>query len=471
MFVDERKGPVCQFGQFARGTGATLGLTVRTTKRVKRACVNARRVILKLLQRNANITTIILTTQNIATMTCTGTVLTTRSSNMPIPLSPRSLAPQNGTTVRLTLASTTLSNRQCTNARRVLTTVLQSSADITMQLLAHLNKQPVSLLNSLGQTIAPPATPSVNHKRAKENNHAPLLRRCKQSLAHVTQTKQLSPIVKQRARLRQILRVLYHHAGGGPYLVKRPKIKGATIIRNLTRHVTTSRIPRVLQKGQLIALSLANVITNAGCHNSFRRQMGGTIIRIRGTKSILLFVSRLRGLVNANTTRKTISTTGVLGPILTQKRLRLVKTAALARCHQRVRGSTTLRHHFRPIAIKRPATRRAVTVLQKLQSGCRTRRHVGVDSRTLSTTITLSGQCVPSHFLPSGTVSLVSRTTSHLQLAARTTPSSIGRLRDRTTQLSTRGQTTVRRRSFRLTTHLQSRRHHLNNRLRHDQRS
>lgn len=266
------------------------------------------------------------------------------------------------------------------------------------------------------------------------------LRHFNLSLARTTQSNGLSPIVNHSRRVQQIVRILSQHAGGGPIMVNRPNINGATVTRTLTRHVVGNRIPRSLGKQALVSLSVNNLVTKTGCHNRFRRHLHLILGRIASSrKRVVLFVSRLRAIIKTKTARNAVSTNGLLGPVLTQNRLHYVKTAALSRCHGRVRGSTTLRQHFRRICVNRPDTRSAVSVLQKLGRHCRGRRNIGVTSDTLITTTILSSHCVTSHFLPSGTVSLISRTTTGLGVRVASGPTRLRSLSQQLVRLRVRG--------------------------------
>ncbi len=457
----------CGFGNFATGTGRTLGRTVGSTRLLNRACINDRRLLLKLLHINNNITSTILAGCNIATRGIRTLVHSRVNYNAHAGLSPSFFAPHTGRIVRLSVSDGVGSNGRLINDRRLLLKVLNRNSGFTVHFLGSLSISITGLAHRLLRTtnISVGAGPRGG-VRDGGGSGAPALTGCKHSLARSTGGKGVSPIVKHRDRIRHIVRVLYHHAGGGPYLINRPNINGATVVRKLTRRVYSNGIPRVLRSGQVFDLSLANVITNAGCHNSFRRQVGTIVSRIAGSRGVILFVSRVRAVVNTNSTRKSASTTGVLGPSLTHNRFRLVNTAALARCHGGVRGSSTLRHHFRPMAMGRPSRRSDVLVLGNVHSGCRTRRGIAVASRTVATTIGLSSHCVASHFLPSGTVSLVSRTSSGMELSTSVIPRGVGRLRRALLDARSRGRRTVDSRDFRGTTGLHSRMLGLGARLR-----
>lgn len=255
------------------------------------------------------------------------------------------------------------------------------------------------------------------------------LRGCTVGLGRTTHDNGLSPMVKHSRRVQQMLRVLDQEAGGGPVLVNRPNANGATVIRKLTRHVLQKSMPRGLGGGRICSLSVNTLITNTGCGNRFRRHLGSMIGRIGGSRnSVVLFVSRVRALMNTKGNRNTVSTTGVLGPTLTHNRLHSVNTAALSRCRGCFRGSGTLRHHFRVMRMSRPSGLDAVSVLHKLGRHCRGRRRIHVGSSTVVTTIRLDDHCVASHFLPSGTVSLVSRTTTGLQVRMSSMPRRLSRV-------------------------------------------
>lgn len=454
---------VCRFGNFARGTGGTLGLTVRDTRRVHRGCINARRVLCKLMGRNDNITTATLGRYKMARSTLHRGLRSVGNAVSLIRLAPSSFAPHAGEILETTIVVSSGANCACMNARRLLLTVLSRDSDCTITFLRRLNMSIRELTRTISGNVRNNTSRNFNNFRGRStpgnsrgNNST--LSGFNESLARTTGGNRVSPMVNERGRVREIVRVLSHHAGGGPILVNRPNMNGATITRKLTLRVTGNGIPRVLGSGQIIDLSLANVMTNTGCENSFRREVGTTVSRIGGSGGAVLFVSRLRAVINTNTTRNDTSTTGVLGPSLTENSFRIVNTAALGRCEGCVRGSTTLRHHFRPMGINRPAPRRTMRVLGNLHSDCRTRRGIGVASRTVGTTMALSSECVTSHCLPSGTVSLVSRNTSGMELTSLASPSGMGRLRSRVTSCRGRGTDTVGRRSFRETTQLHSRR-------------
>lgn len=268
------------------------------------------------------------------------------------------------------------------------------------------------------------------------------LRGCTGGLMRRTHDNGLSPMVNHSRRVHHILRVLSHHAGGGPVLVNRPNANGATVIRKLTRHVIHNSIPRGLGGGRLCSLSVNTLITNTGCGNRFRRHLGDIVGRMAGTGNrVVLFVSRVRALMNTNNNRNTVSTTGVLGPTLTHNRLETVNTAALGRCRGCFRGSGTLRHQFRAIVIGRPSRMSTVDVLHNVGRHCRGRRGIHVRSSTYVTTIGLSRECVSSEFLPSGTVSLVSRTTTGLHVRHSSIPRRLSRVAHRLGRLRVRHRT------------------------------
>lgn len=239
---------------------------------------------------------------------------------------------------------------------------------------------------------------------------------CYGGLATGTGHNRVSTVVNERGRVSHTVRVLYHEAGGGPYLVNRPKMKGATITRNLTVGVTGNRIPTGLTSGRVCLLSLATLITNARFENRFRNEVGNLISRIGDRKGVVLFVSRIRGLINAKSDRNAVGTTGVLGPTLSENRVRIVNTAAFGRCEGCVRGSTTLRHHFRPVGVRRPSIRSTCEVLLNVGTCCRGCRGIRVDSDLICGTMAVSRECVASECLPSGTVSLLSRTYAYTGL-------------------------------------------------------
>lgn len=158
-------------------------------------------------------------------------------------------------------------------------------------------------------------------------------------------------------------------------------------------------------------------MTNAGCHNSFRGHFGTLLGRLRRSAGDVLFVSRVRAVVNTNTTSNNrISTTGLVGPLLSDNGVHMVNSAACRRFDGVFRGSHTLTHHFRGVSVARPSVRRAIRVVGNLGPGCRTRRSIHCATGTIHTTMRLTIGCVGSHRLPSGTVSIVSRTNTHTHL-------------------------------------------------------
>lgn len=276
------------------------------------------------------------------------------------------------------------------------------------------------------------------------------------SLAGTTGSNDLSPMMKESGRVAHLVRVLKEEGGGGPMLVNRPNINGDTVMRKLTRVVTGNSRDSLFFGGQMLDLSVANVITNAGCENRFRRHVGNIVGRLRGGPGVVIFVSRVRALVNTNNTRKDVSTTGVVGPTLTHNFVRYVKTAALGRCHGDVRGSNTLRHEFRGVVMRPAATRRALRVLRGVGRGCRRRRGIDCASRTLGTYMGLTSECVRSHSFPSGTVSIVSRTNTRVRVGDTAIPSRLVRTRGGLGTAVTGGRTTITDRGFRVTTALES---------------
>lgn len=445
---------------FARGTDRMLLLTARRTRGFGRRSVKARRVLLKLIQRRRNVTKGILHNCSVSRRKIHRRVIRlanfnrvgTRSFGTPLPFSP-----QTGGIVVCTAGRTRGLKIPLMKARRLLLNLLGRRV-LTIGVVGGLRVSPGLLHGSLcrGLNVGRPAGPSVHSTGGASGirRKAPALSSLTHGLARLTHRGQVSPVIKHSGRIHHVVRVISHEAGGGPILMKRPKINGATVIRNLTRGVMTNSIPSALTGGHVVVLSVNSLMTNAGCHNRFRREVGGVVSRVCGSNGIVLFVSRLRALVNTNKTRKTVSTSGVLGPTLTENRLRAVNTAALSRCRGCVRGSTTLREHFTPVRVSRPAPRRSIRVVHNLHSHCRRRRNIRVASRTLGTTIRLSIHCVASEQLPSGTVSLVSRSTTgiHLSIARKSAP--VKGLRVRVTGLSGSGRRTVLGRSFSGTTHV-----------------
>lgn len=412
-------------------------------------------------------TTGTLTSGNIRLSTAHGRIRRVVNGNGTTPGKRVPFAPRTGRILRFSLHRTLRLNRDCVNARRVLLNLVHRNRNINARILVgvsislnRLHDTAVSVVhngsnanaNSNGNSL----TGTNNIASGRGGSNSTVLSRFNHGLATRTTRNGLSPIVNHAGRVRHIVIILSHHAGGGPILVNRPNINGATIIRNLTRGVRTNSIPRALGNGRICSLSLNSVITNSHCHNSFRRHLGGILGRVGAHNSVILFVSRVRAVINTNSTSNTLNTSSVLGPVLTHNRLRAVNTAAASRCHGCVRGSTTLRHHFRPVRIRRPAVTRAVRVLGNLHSHCRGRRRIAVASNTLRSTTRLSDQCVRSHGLPSGTVSLVSRTNTHLHVGHLATPPRLGRLSRGVTGVTTSGSRTVGNRSFRGTTRLHS---------------
>lgn len=313
---------------------------------------------------------------------------------------------------------------------------------------------------------SPHSSSKTNSTRPGSPGSAPMLSGFNASVAHTTTRGHLSPVIKHRGRVRHLTRVLDHHGGGGPILVNRPNINGSTVIRNLTLHVVRHGISHILFSGHIVDLSVTSVITKAGCHNRFRRHVGTVLGRLSGGPGVVLFVSRVRAVINTNSTSNSVSTTGVLGPTLTHNRVRYVNTAALSRCHGGVRGSKTLRHHFRGIVISPAATRRALRVLRGVGTHCRRRRGIVCAPRTLRTYMGLARHCVDSHGFPSGTVSTLSRTNSHMRVSGVAIPGDVRRLRTGVRTAGARGLTTIGSRGFRLTTDFHSGRHRCLLRLR-----
>lgn len=217
--------------------------------------------------------------------------------------------------------------------------------------------------------------------------------------------------MNQGIRLRHAVRILYHGRGGGPLRINRPKIKGATLICKLTTHVRTNGIPRHLANYHVCRLSLNGLLTNARCQNRFRGELGTVVRKVQGRKRTVMCVSRVRGLVNTKQAKSnSVSTSGVLGPCLRKKRVQFVNSAACRRFGHCFSHDEKLMQHFRRVSVRRPKVRRAVRVIRKLGRECRAFRKMICRRKIVTCTIATTTQCVDSHFLPSGTVSLISRT-------------------------------------------------------------
>lgn len=470
----------------------------RRTGQLEGHCVNPRRLLLNVLHSNKKGTVRVLLGLSVS-LGQMGDHLrnflgSTRSSAL-LPSTRIPLSPVATGVLGVYVLRTHLLGDTATSARRMLLTVLGSNSGLTTAILRRRQISCRTMFRRLSVGSAGPGTKvkfarssrrsrrsvGVSHSsHAKKTNStsttrttsegpsgsAPILSGFNMSVAQTTRRNGLSPIINHRHRVRHLTRVLDHHGGGGPILVNRPKIKGSTVMRNLTLHVIRGGISHVLFRGHIIVLSVTSIITKAGCHNRFRRHVHSVVGRLRGGPGIVLFVSRVRAVMNTNTTTNSVSTTGVLGPTLTHNRVRYVKTAALSRCEGGVRGSNTLRHHFRGIVMRPAATRRALRVLGGVGRGCRSRRGIDCASRTLRTYIGLSTHCVASHGFPSGTVSTLSRTNSHIRLAGVGIPGRVRRRRGLVRRTHDLGTRTMGSRGFRLTTDCHSHRGRLSIHLR-----
>lgn len=442
-------------------TRRTLGCTTGTTGRVGRPCVKARRLLLTLERRCAKITKRMLTGDKMRSRGVLGLVSRLVAPTRRRPTTGKGEL-RRDPELRCLLRGDTGRYGELhaarVKARRLLLTVVHSISYITTGVLVALGIGLRGLFRDVVGTTK--VSPGVCRRRLRRSGHKDntVVRRCYASLARHTTRKGVSPIIKEGRRVCHLVRVLDQEAGGGPYLIKRPKINGATVVRNLTREVTSNIIPRGVGSGGVCDLSLPKLVTNSGCHNRFRRHVGNLVSRMRTYKGMVLFLSRVRAVVNTKNTRKTVSTSDVLGPSLTENRVRLVNTAAVTRCQGCVRGSTTLRQEFRPIAVRRPARRRYIRVLGNLGRGCRTRRGIIVRRRTLRSTMRLSRHCVASQGLPSGTVSILSRTYSGMDLGKCRIPRGLGRLRRTIGRLTSRGRRDVRQKSFTRTSLVRGRR-------------
>lgn len=188
-------------------------------------------------------------------------------------------------------------------------------------------------------------------------------------------------------------------------------MNGATLTCKLTTHVRTNGIPRQLTNFHVCRLSLNDLLTNARCHNSFRGQLGDVVRNVNHRKGTVICVSRVRGLVNTkHANRNSVSTSGVLGPCLRAKTVHFVNSAACSRCGHCFTHDGKLMHHFRRVSVLRPGVRRTVRVMRNLGRGCRACRNIACRPSIVPCTMGTDTHCVDSHFLPSGTVSLISRT-------------------------------------------------------------
>lgn len=481
-------------GRFSRGISSVVMCDGRRTGHLGDDCVKPRRLLLNVLHSNRKGTVRVLSGLGAGLASVGGrvrTVLGRRTSSVLLPSTSIPLSGKTTGVLGLYVLRTQIVGDRITSARRMLLTVLGSGSGLTTAILrtgrigCRRMFRRLSLRPSVDTNVKFARSSSSrrrvgrSHSSRKSNRHrrrtratsegpagsAPILSGFNASVAGTTRRNHLSPIIKHRQRVRHLTRVLDHHGGGGPVLVNRPKIKGSTVIRNLTLHVVRGGISHVLFSGHIITLSVTTIITNAGCHKRFRRHVHSVLGRLRGGPGIVLFVSRVRAVMNTKSTTKSVSTTGVLGPTLTHKRVRYVNTAALSRCQGGVRGSKTLRHHFRGMVMRPAATSRALRVLHGVGSGCRSRRGMGCASTTLRTYIGLASHCVASHGFPSGTVSTLSRTNSHMRLAGIDMPGRVRSRRGLVRRTGGGGGRTIGSRGFRLTTDFHSGRGRLTIRL------
>lgn len=411
------------FGGFAVGSRRTIRRTIGLIGTQKRRTVRPIRLLAKMVGMNRGIAGFVFRGLKMGKRRVT-LIISGRVSSLPGISNKRPcLDERSGRMLRGTARCSGRVNSRFISLRRLLLTLL-AMGDATSAVLGSTNVTRGRLHDTVDRLHGKRGMASRSDRSACRS-----LRGCTVGLGRTTHDNGLSPMVKQSRRVQHMLRVLDHHAGGGPVLVNRPNANGATVMRNLTRHVLENSMPRGLESGRMCSLSVNTLMTNTGCGNRFRRQLGSIIGRMVGSrKGVVLFVSRVRALINTKGNRNTVSTTGVLGPTLTHKRLHTVNTAALSRCRGCFRGSGTLRHHFRVMRISRPSALDAVSVLHKLGRHCRGRRRMHVGSSTVVTTMRLDDHCVASHFLPSGTVSLVSRTTTGLHVRMSSIPRSLSRV-------------------------------------------
>lgn len=152
---------------------------------------------------------------------------------------------------------------------------------------------------------------------------------CARGFSLLTRAKGLSPIANERGRVERLVSVLLHHERGGPVLANRPNIKGDDVIRNLTLRITSNHIPSTLGGIEVLTLGVNTLLTKTDIEKRFRGHLGSLLARLGSlSNATVLFVSRTRSLVNTKKLPKRASTTGLLGPTLTHKRLHVVTTAA-----------------------------------------------------------------------------------------------------------------------------------------------
>lgn len=88
--------------------------------------------------------------------------------------------------------------------------------------------------NAHGSRPARSSSPNDRPGDRRRTNKRRHVRGFAAGLGRLTHINKVSPLVNHRGRLRHTVRILYHHHGGGPLLIKRSNINGATVTRNLT---------------------------------------------------------------------------------------------------------------------------------------------------------------------------------------------------------------------------------------------
>lgn len=254
-----------------------------------------------------------------------------------------------------------------------------------------------------------------NEKQGAEKKDA--LESYARNLTQAAMENKLEPLIGRENELESMIRVLGKKMKNNPLLIGEPGVGKSALAEGLAQRIARADVPPMLQKAQIYALDLAQVVAGSKYRGEFEERIKALITSVQQRKNVILFIDEIHTLVGAGSSSEgSLDAANILKPALARGDIRVIGATTFKEYQKYFEKDAALARRFQRIDVREPDAGATLQILKGLRNRYETYHHVTIADDALSSAVELSARYVTDRFMPDKAIDLIDEASSMAKL-------------------------------------------------------
>lgn len=205
---------------------------------------------------------------------------------------------------------------------------------------------------------------------------------------------ELDPVVGRDIEINRILEILSRRCKNNPILIGEAGVGKTAIVEELSRMISSDRVPFNLRNKRIISLDMASLVAGTKYRGEFEDKIKKVLKEVEDNKDIILFIDEIHTLVGAGGAEGAIDASNIIKPALARGSLRCIGATTTQEYKEFIERDRALDRRFQKVLIDEPDLEKTKNILINIKKIYEDFHSVRISNEVIDLIVDLSNKYI-----------------------------------------------------------------------------